>query len=185
MFVLLWSDLRHKSDRGIYYNTYNVVEKDSEFRCGILDTDDFSEDIFQSRDELESLLKKCPDIEISGLKHNNGTVTSIYYFHSTDYMAFDDYYLFYVRNTNRGSYAICNLYKKGYGKVASWDTIHAEGCYDFYLSISDVEHRINEEVITIKTEVRSKRRSFEISPYIFYLRNNSIFGMKSPSANEV
>ena len=141
------------------YNAMNKLGKESSLKCGILDTNDMVEEIFETKEDLLKIIRANPDIEIKGLRHDGHDITGFYCFsnnHSCQVVG--DYCLMYEEETNRGSFVNVKIYKKKVGLIFKWCSPHVEGCYTWDLKFLG---SINQRLV-IETLIRSKNRTYEL-----------------------
>lgn len=157
----------------------NVGEND-DFCCYVLDTNDMSNERF-TREELEVVLKRCPSIEIQGVRHSNGKVTGIYNYRGGGCSLSGDYALVHEKFISGGNYMRCRLYKRGVGLIYKWDTPHYE-YFDWEVSL-----RVNKKLITIKETVVMRYKGKDDLVFDMVLRDdiNGIKVIRVPTDEEV
>jgi len=108
---------------GTGWHRWETVTDKFDFCCTLLDKTNLVETRY-TRAELDNFLKAHPTLEMPGIKHDNGVLKQIYAYRNAACVIAGDYALITEAVTDRGEFAKCRLYKKGFGLIHRFETPH-------------------------------------------------------------
>lgn len=164
----------YHTGRKCWIGKFNSDVDKSNFRIGILDTDDmFMEDV--DRLTLERLFHSSPSLNIVGINHNkDGKIVSIYDSTNNNQWYVDDlmqYAVHYEEFCDRGSYIQFELYKKGVGKILEKTSGHVSGRWSFDIGSMEVCNTSGGDMIMLDVRLHDKRSSYDLNDIVISINS--------------